>query len=135
MLIAKVTESGIEVADHSYFLPDTSFGVAGPTVAQIQELGFLQVTVWKSHNRETEKLVAVVPYVEDGQVFTIQVEPKTEEDLANEAASLSAANKAARAQAYKDESDPLYFKAQRGEATMQEWLDKVQEIKNRYPTN
>lgn len=37
--------------------------------------------------------------------------------------------------AYQNEADPLFFKAQRGEATMQEWLDKVQEIKNRYPTN
>lgn len=37
-----------------------------------------------------------------------------------------------RAEAYRTESDPLFFKAQRGEATMQEWLDKVAEIKARY---
>ena len=37
-----------------------------------------------------------------------------------------------RAEAYRNESDPLFFKAQRGEATMQEWLDKVAEIKARY---
>ena len=35
--------------------------------------------------------------------------------------------------AYIAESDPLFFKAQRGETTMQEWLDKIEEIKNRYP--
>jgi hypothetical protein len=34
--------------------------------------------------------------------------------------------------AYRVESDPLFFKAQRGEATQQEWLDKVAEIKARY---
>lgn len=39
----------------------------------------------------------------------------------------------ARASAYKNESDPLFFKAQRGEATMEEWLAKVDEIKARYP--
>jgi hypothetical protein len=33
---------------------------------------------------------------------------------------------------YENESDPLYFKAQRGEATMEEWLAKVEEIKQRY---
>ena len=33
---------------------------------------------------------------------------------------------------YENEADPLYFKAQRGEATMEEWLAKVDEIKNRY---
>lgn len=40
---------------------------------------------------------------------------------------------AMRAQAYRDESDPLFFKSQRGEATNQEWLDKVAEIKARWP--
>lgn len=40
---------------------------------------------------------------------------------------------ALRAAAYVSESDPLFFKAQRGEATMDQWLAKVQEIKNRYP--
>lgn len=41
--------------------------------------------------------------------------------------------KAQRAEAYRTESDPLFFKAQRGEATQQEWLDKVAEIQARYP--
>ena len=35
--------------------------------------------------------------------------------------------------AYVAEADPLFFKAQRGEATVQEWQDKVAEIKERYP--
>ena len=39
----------------------------------------------------------------------------------------------ARAAAYKAESDPLFFKYQRSEATEQEWLDKIEEIKLRYP--
>jgi hypothetical protein len=38
-----------------------------------------------------------------------------------------------RAKAYKEESDPLFFKYQRGEVTEQEWLDKVAEIKAKYP--
>jgi hypothetical protein len=38
-----------------------------------------------------------------------------------------------RAAAYVAESDPLFFKAQRGEATMEEWQSKVSEIKTRYP--
>lgn len=39
----------------------------------------------------------------------------------------------ARALAYKNESDPVFFRWQRGEATEQEWLDKIEEIKLRYP--
>jgi hypothetical protein len=34
---------------------------------------------------------------------------------------------------YQQESDPLFFMAQRGEATMEEWEAKVAEIKARYP--
>lgn len=37
-----------------------------------------------------------------------------------------------RADAYRNESDPLFFKWQRGEATEQEWLNKVNEIKQRF---
>jgi len=40
---------------------------------------------------------------------------------------------ALRRSAYAAESDPLFFMAQRGEATQQEWLDKVAEIKARWP--
>jgi hypothetical protein len=35
--------------------------------------------------------------------------------------------------AYVAEADPLFFKAQRGEGTMEEWEAKVAEIKARYP--
>ena len=38
-----------------------------------------------------------------------------------------------RSNAYTKESDPLFFKYQRGEITEQEWLDKIEEIKERYP--
>jgi hypothetical protein len=52
--------------------------------------------------------------------------PPTLEELRAEA-------EAARAAAYQTEADPLFFKVQRGEATEQEWLDKVAEIRARYP--
>lgn len=35
--------------------------------------------------------------------------------------------------AYREESDSLFFKWQRGEIEKQEWLDKVQEIRERFP--
>lgn len=38
-----------------------------------------------------------------------------------------------RRKAYLAEADPLFFKAQRGEATIEEWNSKVAEIRNRFP--
>jgi hypothetical protein len=38
-----------------------------------------------------------------------------------------------RAAAYSAEADPLFFKTQRGEATVEEWEAKVEEIRQRYP--
>ena len=40
---------------------------------------------------------------------------------------------ALRHNAYVAESDPIFFMSQRGEATEQQWLDKVAEIKARWP--
>jgi hypothetical protein len=40
---------------------------------------------------------------------------------------------ALRKAAYTAESDPLFFKYQRGDATKEEWLAKIEEIKARYP--
>jgi hypothetical protein len=39
----------------------------------------------------------------------------------------------ARANAYRETSDPLFFKYQRGSATEQEWLDAVQAVKDAHP--
>ena len=40
---------------------------------------------------------------------------------------------ALRKTAYREESDPLFFKWQRGEATEAEWIAAVNAIKARYP--
>ena len=49
------------------------------------------------------------------------------------AEKLAAEAKANRRAAYTTEADPLFFKSQRGEATQQEWLNKIAEIKARFP--
>jgi hypothetical protein len=76
---------------------------------------------------------------EDGLVWhdTNQTQP-TETEIAAEVARLTALEPARiatenRRNAYIAEADALFFKAQRGEATMEEWQAKVAEIKARYP--
>lgn len=54
-------------------------------------------------------------------------------DPAKDKAQKNAEVDANRHAAYAAESDPVFFKSQRGEATQQEWLDKIAEIKTRYP--
>jgi len=38
-----------------------------------------------------------------------------------------------RLKAYQEQSDPIFFLFQRGEATEEEWKTKIAEIKERYP--
>jgi predicted NBD/HSP70 family sugar kinase len=59
--------------------------------------------------------------------FKITVDPTK---LAEKKAAEAEANRKA---AYIAEADPLFFRAQRGEIPEQEWLDKIAEIKARYP--
>ena len=44
----------------------------------------------------------------------------------------NASQQLARAEAYRTESDPLFFRWQRGEGTEQEWLDAVEAIRARF---
>ena len=76
---------------------------------------------------------------EDGLVWhdTNQTQP-TEAEIAAEVARLTALEPARiatenRRAAYIADADPLFFKAQRGEATIEEWQAKVEEIKQRFP--
>ncbi len=88
----------------------------------------------------------------DGQVFAYDTQEERDAfgapDLAaitdEEAAALTAPSPvpeliapqptaALRRAAYEAEADPLFFKSQRGEATTEQWLAKVQEIKARFP--
>jgi hypothetical protein len=68
------------------------------------------------------------------------VRPLTDEEQAEQAQrdieqkeKFNTSQKKKREDAYKAESDPINFMYQRGEATQQEWLDKVAEIKARFP--
>jgi hypothetical protein len=47
--------------------------------------------------------------------------------------AFNATQKQRRVEAYQKESDPLFFMAQRGEGTMEEWQAKIEQIKTRYP--
>jgi len=62
------------------------------------------------------------------------IRPYTAEEIAAATAPpAKEVQEAKRKAAYVAEADPLFFMAQRGEATTAEWEAKVAEIKARYP--
>lgn len=65
--------------------------------------------------------------------FDADGNPVTYDRQAVEAEAQRMEARAARAAAYAAEADPLFFKAQRGEATTEEWESKVAEIRARFP--
>ena len=139
MLIARVQDGAVaEVADYKQLFPKKSFPPSGPDSEFLFENSCLPVNLWKVYDRATQRLIQATAYIEDGQVFLVTVQDKTATEISNEARDAIIAtntqNKAARATAYTIEADPLFFKSQRGEATHEEWLAKVSEIKTRYPT-
>lgn len=60
-------------------------------------------------------------------VYPPVLDPETERLLFN------AQQKKNRAEAYKERSDPVFFKVQRGEEVLETWLALVEEIKNEFP--
>ena len=69
------------IKDHTEWFPNTSFGDRGPTLNWIADQGYYVITVWKPYNHATEKLVPATPHLYEGMCCTVDVEPKTEQEL------------------------------------------------------
>jgi hypothetical protein len=65
--------------------------------------------------------------------FDADGNPVTYDRAAVEAEAQRMEARQARAAAYASEADPLFFKAQRGEATIEEWQSTVADIRVRFP--
>ena len=114
--------------------PQTSFP-ALPTDTLLAEWGMYLVTaVAKPSADYTKNVTELDPVLTNGKwVQTWEVTNASAEEIAERKAELNAQADRNRINAYREESDPIFFKWQRGEATEQEWLDKIAEIKARYP--
>jgi len=81
MLIAKIENDQIVVKDHKILFPDTSFTELGPQQDFLQENNCMSVRVWKEHDTGFQKLVSADPYIENGEVYIVTVEPLSEQEL------------------------------------------------------
>lgn len=92
--------------------------------------------------RLTDKPVATIyknvaegtPQLVDGQWTQVwDVTDASDEEIAERKEARYIEVEKKRLKAYQEVSDPLFFKWQRGEATEQEWLQTVAQIKEWYP--
>lgn len=96
MQIAKVQNGAVtQIGDYKELFPQTSFPASGPSAEWMQAHGVLPVTVFKAHD-SSHKLTPAAPYIENGQVFTVQVSPKSDAELNAELDSAKARVRAQR---------------------------------------
>ncbi len=78
MLIAKEINAEYFISDYRDMFPNTSFPSNGPSEEWMVLNECLQVNQFKEYDSETQMLVPTAPYLENGFVYTIKVEDKTE---------------------------------------------------------
>jgi len=85
-----------QVAHYKTMFPNTSFPAGGPSDAFLAEQGAVKVSMFRPHDRATQKLVPCDPVVENGFAYVVEVVDKTEEEIAADVASKAAQVRAAR---------------------------------------
>ena len=81
-----------------------------------------------------QNLTEGAPVQEGGEwVQTWVITDAAPEEIEQRAAQQTEQVSQQRREAYVAEADPLFFKAQRGEVALSDWLAKVGEIKPRFP--
>lgn len=96
MLVASL--NNLKPIDYRDAFPQTSFSVNGPSDEFIAEMGYAKVNTFRPHDRRAEKLVPCAPVLEDGWVYTVAVEPKTQDELDADAVNQAASVRAQRNQ-------------------------------------
>ena len=85
-----------QVAHYKQMFPNTSFPASGPSDDFLASQGAVKVSMFREHNRATQKLVSCDPVVENGFAYVVEVVDKTEEEIAADVASKAANVRAAR---------------------------------------
>lgn len=78
MLIAKPNNDTFDVADVRDFFPN----VSNPNDDFFVEQGYYKVNLFIPHDKDTHKLVESKPYLQDGWVYTVKLEPLSADELA-----------------------------------------------------
>ncbi|CAB4213924.1 hypothetical protein UFOVP1466_11 [uncultured Caudovirales phage] len=76
MNIAKLIDGQLVVADYREMFKETSFPATGPNDDFFTENNCLKVSSFKAHDRATQMLVGCGAYIEDGMVYTVEVQTR-----------------------------------------------------------
>lgn len=69
------------VGGYRQLFPQTSFPANGPTDEWLAEHNCKKVNLFIAHDRATEKLVSCSPYIDGEWVYTVEVQPLSQEEL------------------------------------------------------
>jgi hypothetical protein len=118
------------VAHYKDLFPNTSFPASGPTDSFLASHGAYKVSVFRDHNRATQKLVPCSPVVENGFAYVVEVVDKTEEEIAADVAAKAAQVRAARDRALEASDWRVIRAAETGIAMSQEWQNYRQSLRD-----
>ena len=125
----KIFKNG-QVAHYKTIFPNTSFPASGPSDAFLAANNAVKVSMFREHNRATQKLVPCDPVVENGFAYVVAVENKTAEEIAADVASKAAQMRAARDRALEASDWRVIRAAETGVAMSQEWQDYRQSLRD-----
>jgi hypothetical protein len=119
-----------QVAHYKKIFPNVSFPASGPSDAFLAANGAYKVSLFRDHDRATQKLVPCEPVVENGFAYVVKVENKTAEEIAADVASKSAQMRANRDRALEASDWRVIRAAETGVAMSQEWQDYRQSLRD-----
>lgn len=118
------------VAHYKDLFPNTSFPAGGPTDSFLASHNAYKVSVFRDHNRATQKLVSCSPVIENGFAYVVKVVDKTEEEIAADVAAKAAQVRAARDRALEASDWRVIRAAETGVAMDEEWANYRQALRD-----
>jgi hypothetical protein len=119
-----------QVAHYKTIFSNVSFPASGPSDAFLAANGAYKVSLFRDHDRATQKLVPCEPVIENGFAYVVAVENKTAEEIAADVASKSAQMRANRDRALEASDWRVIRAAETGVAMDQEWQDYRQSLRD-----
>lgn len=119
-----------QVAHYKTIFSNVSFPASGPSDAFLAANGAYKVSLFRDHDRATQKLVPCEPVIEGGFAYVVAVANKTEEEIAADTASKAAQMRAARDRALEACDWRVIRAAETGVAMDQEWANYRQALRD-----